>query len=64
MIRDTAQQTASITGRHEDWEQYKQLRNEVTAQLRKDKLEWQKSKLDSCENTWDTGSCGRMFLAG
>ena len=60
--RDTAQQTATISGLNEDWEEFKQIRNMVTAQLRKDKLDWQQGKLDSCEQTSDTGKLWKNIL--
>ena len=53
--RDQAQQNATTSGLAEDWDQYKILRNQVTALLRKDKFEWHKEKLQSCEETMDTG---------
>ena len=61
-MRDIAQQTASDSGMSEDWDRYKNLRNEVTAQLRKDKLDWQQSKLESCEETSDTGKLWKNIL--
>ena len=60
--RDLAQQTATQSGRPEDWQVYKQLRNTVTAQLKKDKLEWQKSKLESCEDADDSGKLWKNIL--
>ena len=57
-----AQKTASRSGTVEDWELYKQLRNSVTAQLREDKVSWQKSKLESCENIGDTGKLWKNVL--
>ena len=61
-MRDIAQQTASDSGMSEDWDRYKNLRNEVTAQLRKDKSDWQQSKLESCEETSDTGKLWKNIL--
>ena len=60
--RNLAQETASLTGLAEDWDQYKMLRNEVTGVLRKDKVEWQQSKLKSCEETGDTGKLWKNIL--
>ena len=54
--RDLAQQKASSSGLAEDWDDYKNMRNEVTALLNKDKLEWQQQKLQPCEETTDNGS--------
>ena len=60
--RDLAQQTASSSGLIEDWDSYRTLRNEVTTQLRKDKLDWQQGKLASCEETSDTGKLWKNIL--
>ena len=61
-VRDRAQQVASDSGMGEDWDSYKKLRNEVTAQLRKDKADWQQKKLQSCEETCDTGKMWKNIL--
>ena len=60
--RDLAQQTASASGLPEDWAKYKIVRNEVTSMLRKDKAEWQQKKLDSCEESSDTGKLWKNVL--
>ena len=60
--RDQAQQNATTSGLAEDWDQYKILRNQVTALLRKDKFEWQQEKLQSCEETMDTGKLWKNIL--
>ena len=59
--RDMAQQTATANGHEDDWDRYKKIRNEVTSQLRKDKLNWQQEKLSSCE-TSDTGKLWKNIL--
>ena len=53
--RDSAQQIATRSRDQDDWEVYKKLRNDVTALLRKDKLAWQKAKLEDCETNSDSG---------
>ena len=60
--RDLAQQHASSSGLTEDWDRYKKLRNEVTALLRKEKSDWQLEKLQSCEETTDTGKLWKNIL--
>ena len=60
--RDLAQQIASDSGMLEDWETFKKLRNEVTSQLRKDKNDWQKEKLDACEESKDMGKLWKNVL--
>ena len=50
-VRNAAQKTASQTDSQEDWRLYKALRNQVTARLRLDKMEWEKKQLDDKENT-------------
>ena len=61
-VRNLAQQTAAETGLQDDWELYKNLRNEVTGLLRKDKFEWQQTKLKSCEEDGDTGKLWKSIL--
>ena len=60
--RNLAQQTASVTGLDEDWDQYRKLRNEVTGLLRQNKFDWQESKLKSCEETCETGKLWKNIL--
>ena len=60
--KDFGQQMASDSGLTEDLDQYKKLRNEVTSQLRQDKHDWQKGKLESCEETGDTGKLWKNVL--
>ena len=61
--RDKAQQTASRSGLDSDWDTYRRLRNQVTSQLRKDKLVWQKENLESCEENCDTERMWNTLLA-
>ena len=60
--RDLAQQAASDSSMEEDWKRYKKLRNEVTCQLKKDKQNWQRGKLESCEEAKDTGKLWKNVL--
>ena len=60
--RDQAQQTASRSGLDSDWDTYRRLRNQVTSQLRKDKMVWQKENLESCEENCDTGRMWKNIL--
>ena len=60
--RDSAQQNASSSGLAQDWDEYKKLRNEVTSLHRKDKLEWQQKKLQSCEESSDIGKIWKNIL--
>ena len=53
--RNAAQDLAAQSGTKDDWEEYKVKRNKVTALLVKDKLFWQKKKLENCEEVQDTG---------
>ena len=60
--RDMAQHTASATGSGEDWDRYKNLRNDVTSLLRKDKSAWEQGKLQSCEENKDSGKLWKNIL--
>ena len=53
--RDEAQEAAAQSGSPEDWALYKRLRNDLTKSLRKEKLSWQQGKLNSCEESADSG---------
>ena len=46
----------------DDWNSYKNLRNEVTALSRKNKFDWQQKKLQSCEESADTGKLWKNIL--
>ena len=60
--RDKAYQLASRSGLDSDWTGYKQLRNQAISQLRKDKINWQQGKLDSCEEGSDSGRLWKNIL--
>ena len=48
--RDQAQAWAVSTKNPEDWLSYKTLRNKVTKILKVEKIQWQKSQLEKCNN--------------
>ena len=60
--RDRAQDTAALSGSQEDWAVYKRLRNDLTKVLHKEKLSWQKGKLDACEEAQDSGKLWKNVL--
>ena len=60
--RDIAQQNATRSNSPEDWQIYKKLRNKVTAQLKTEKLEWQKSKLEGSDHGNDSGKLWKNIL--
>ena len=60
--RDQAQQAAALSGSEEDWSKYKRLRNDITKVLRTEKTSWQQSKLQSCEENFDTGKLWKNIL--
>ena len=45
-----------------DWVVYKRLRNDLTKVLHKEKLSWQKGKLDACEEAQDSGKLWKNVL--
>ena len=49
--RNAAQKKAAQTDSPEDWRLFRAIRNQVTANLRADKKEWERAKLDDKENT-------------
>ena len=49
--RDAAQKLASASQKPDDWRLYKNLRNSVTARMRKEKFSWEKQRLDHAQNT-------------
>ena len=55
IARDMAQELAAGTGSIDDWNDYKTKRSEVKSLLKKEKLAWQRSKLEACEEVQDTG---------
>ena len=60
--RDEAQELAAATRSIDDWREYKMKRNHVTSLLRKEKLSWQKGKLESCEESQDIGKLWKNML--
>ena len=48
--RDSAQKIAASTDKVEDWRNYKNIRNTVTARLRQDKRQWESERLSNTEN--------------
>ena len=60
--KDEAQLTASSSGAESDWVTNRRLTNQVTSQLRRDKLHWQQEKLQSCEDCSDTGGMWKNIL--
>ena len=58
--RNTAQAKVSENKTDENVERFKVLRNKVTKILRSDKLNWQKNKLESCNN--DSGKLWKNIL--
>ena len=58
--RNTAQAKVSEKKTDENVERFKVLRNKVTKILRSDKLNWQKNKLESCNN--DSGKLWKNIL--
>ena len=60
--RDIAQDKAALSGSQEDWAVYKRLRNGLTKVLHKEKLSWQKGKLDACEEAQDSGKLWKNVL--
>ena len=60
--RDRAQQAAVLSGTQEDWSVYKQLRNDLTKVLHKEKLCWEQAKLKSCEEDQDSGKLWKNVL--
>jgi hypothetical protein len=49
--RNEAQRTAAVSGRPEDWREYRRLRNRCVATQRMDRKEWERRKLCSSENS-------------
>ena len=54
--RDCAQQRALESGRQEDWREYRSVRNSVNSILRREKINWQRSKIEKfsedSRSTW------------
>ena len=51
MERNESQKKAAETGAPEDWRVYQELRNRCVSAQRKDRQEWEKTKLNSTDNT-------------
>ena len=60
--RDAAQLTATNTQLKEDWDRYRRLRNDLAVTKKKEKLEWQKAKLEECEDDGDHGKLWKNIL--
>ena len=60
--RDRAQDAAALSRSKEDWAVYKQLRNDLTKVLRKEKMSWQQGKLEACEEDQDSGKLWKNIL--
>ena len=58
--RNKAQEHLSENKNDQNFEKFKSLRNKVTKKLRNDKLQWQKQKLNSCNN--DPGKLWKNIL--
>ena len=63
-LRDSAQKTASSTGKQEDWEIYKKLRNEISGVLEKEKDDWQRINWKIVRRSLTLEDCGKMCLVG
>ena len=58
--RNISQRIASETKKPEDWLKYKILRNKVNNRLKREKVNWQKNKLENCDN--DSGKLWKNVL--
>ena len=58
--RNEAQKIVSESKTDENFEKYKTLRNKVTKNIKNDKLQWQRKKLDACNN--DPGKLWKNVL--
>ena len=61
-LRDAAQVTAATTQLEEDWDKFRRLRNDLAVVNKKEKLEWQKAKFDTCEENGDHGKLWKNIL--
>ena len=52
--RDSAQKIAASSGNSDDWREYKNKRNTVTARLRQEKKSWERKRLSHTENSPST----------
>jgi hypothetical protein len=62
LAKDTAQEVAAGTRSIDEWKDYKRKRNEITSLPKKEKLAWQRSKLEACEESQDTGKLWKTML--
>ena len=60
--RDLAQKTAAETGNEEDWKKFKVLRNQINGILKKEKRDWQASRLENCATTSDIWKTVKSWL--
>ena len=58
--RDKALEVARQTQRNKDWNKFKSLRNTVNNKLKKEKINWQKEKLNTCRT--DSGVTWKNIL--
>ena len=59
-VRDRAKEKAVQSGSQDDWSVYKRLRNDMTKVLHRERLSWEKAKLESCEEGQDSGKLRKM----
>ena len=62
-VRDRAKEKAVQSGSQDDWSVYKRLRNDLTKVLHREKLAWEKAKLESCEEDQDSGKLWKNVLS-
>ena len=60
--RDLAQKKATETGNDDDWKTFRKLRNQLNSRLKKEKSQWQASRLEKCTNTSDTWKTVKNWL--
>ena len=60
--RDKAQKTATHSRSEDAWAVYKRLRNDLTKVLKKEKLSWHQSKVETCEENQDSGKLWKNIL--
>ena len=58
----TAQETAAMTGRPEDWRQYRSLRNQKNRSVKDDERNWQQKKLSTTNNPADMWKAAKAML--
>ena len=62
-VRDRAKEKAVQSGSQDDWSVYKRLRNDMTKVLHRERLSWEKAKLESCEEDQDSGKLWKNVLS-